>query len=606
MAIKLKARLFAALSAITVMGSLLPQAQAYDEDTHFYATYNMARYAGIRHEVAARIALGAQWMDESYISDPTSMILLPLTGIKKRRLLHFPSSRDLGGMIANTQIRILGFDNLSKVQKSAADLLVKITGYEGKLEDLALKTETVEDHPFGSEMLTEGLKTGQLMLAAGGLHTLEDSFAHAGTPAEEGHVNFWHWPDRPFSSPEKYLRMSKSVFKALVAMRSLMSAEALDCSVRIAPTPQAKPNCELDAITLGNNYTKMPGVLAALREDTLKNPEYVIVATRAFLKRAAKASYINITDRKIEEILKTLPRDGKLDAYQTVELVVKSLIKRQLVVGGRMIDIPFVLSDMGRLKKDAGPMEIADYVDSFGMDEKSLGNVDSEGVSNLVRAMAQQLLRWNVPTPPSDTHRVEIEDDKSPIRAKEMEIRIAGQRNLIKEMYGVDIKLLSNQTKDEVGFALEVWESPKAEPVLPKSDGKTYYATFSLKEKHRWNNMIFRYLFPNLTSADLLTLVEGGAKLKKLNDKLGVNIGTLTALHKVMMTALVDVRPILPTFFKDLVNERLSPASDNFYYRNPRLFEKYRSEGKYSPLLANRDFYKLKDLIIEVEAQKKR
>jgi hypothetical protein len=602
-AFKFKARLFAAISAVTVMGSLLPNAQAYDEDTHFYATYNMARYAGIRHEVAARIALGAQWMDESYISDPTSMILLPLTGIKKRRLLHFPSSRDLGGMIANTQIRILGFDNMTKVQKTAADLAVKLTGYEGKLEDLALKTETVEDHPFGSEMFTEGLKTGNLMLASGGLHTLEDSFAHAGTPAEEGHVNFWHWPDRPFSSPEKYLRMTKSVFKALVAMRSLMSQDALDCSVKIGGS---QPNCQLDAVTLGNNFTKDAGVLSALREDTLKNPEYVKVAVRDFLQRAAKANYINVTNRKIEEILGTLSKDSQLDAYQTVELVVKSLIKRQLVVGGRMIDIKFVLSDMGRIKKDAGPMDIADYVDSFGMDEQSLNNADSDGVTNLVRAMAQQLLRWNVPVPPSDTHRVEIEDDKSPIRAKEMELRIAAQRRLIKQMYGTEIMLVNNNSKDEVGFAKEVWNDAAAESVLPKADGKTYYATFSLKEKHAWNNMIFRYMFPSLGSSDLVTLVNAGAKVTKLSSKIGINLITLTSMHKVLMTALIDVRPILPSFFKDLVNERLAPAPDNFFYRNPRLFEKYRSEGKFKPLLANQDFWKVKELVAEADAQKSR
>ena len=72
------------------------------------------------------------------------------------------------------------------------------------------------------------------------------------------------------------------------------------------------------------------------------------------------------------------------------------------------------------------------------------------------------------------------------------------------------------------------------------------------------------------------------------------------------MTALIDVRPILPTFFKDLVNERLAPASDNFYYRNPRLFEKYRTEGKFKPLLANQDFWKVKELVADAEAQSKR
>ena len=37
--------------------------QAYDEDVHFYQTYSMARFAGIKHEVAVKMALTTQWMD---------------------------------------------------------------------------------------------------------------------------------------------------------------------------------------------------------------------------------------------------------------------------------------------------------------------------------------------------------------------------------------------------------------------------------------------------------------------------------------------------------------------------------------------------------------
>ena len=45
------------------------------------------------HEVATKLALSAQWMDENFLSDPTSLIILPFDGIKKRRLLHFPAIR---------------------------------------------------------------------------------------------------------------------------------------------------------------------------------------------------------------------------------------------------------------------------------------------------------------------------------------------------------------------------------------------------------------------------------------------------------------------------------------------------------------------------------
>ena len=71
---KAKLVLFAlALSLISVT------ARAYDEDTHFYATYAMARYSGISHEVAVKLATTTQWMDECFLSDPTSMIFYPLT-----------------------------------------------------------------------------------------------------------------------------------------------------------------------------------------------------------------------------------------------------------------------------------------------------------------------------------------------------------------------------------------------------------------------------------------------------------------------------------------------------------------------------------------------
>ena len=189
---KIYKRILFAVSALITALAMPPSAHAYDVDTHFYATYAMARYAGIRHEVAARIAIGAQWMDESYVSDPTSMILMPLTGVKKRRLLHFPSSRALGSMQASTQIRILGFDQMTFIETWVGAMLTKYAEYEGRLSELALSTETVEDHDFGSELFMEGLKAGNLMMASAGLHVLEDSFAHAGTAAEEGHVRTWH------------------------------------------------------------------------------------------------------------------------------------------------------------------------------------------------------------------------------------------------------------------------------------------------------------------------------------------------------------------------------------------------------------------------------
>ena len=109
--------------ALFVAFTFVTNAHAYDEDTHFYGTYAMARFAGIKHEVATKIALSAVWMDESYISDPTSMIFLPMTGIKKRRLLHFPSTRIGGKLSADAQKRVFAIP-MSDLIKSITEKVV--------------------------------------------------------------------------------------------------------------------------------------------------------------------------------------------------------------------------------------------------------------------------------------------------------------------------------------------------------------------------------------------------------------------------------------------------------------------------------------------------
>ena len=49
-------------------------------------------------------------------------------------------------------------------------------------EDLAKWSSSVDRH------LKELVKAGDLMKASASIHVIEDSFAHAGTPAESGHT----------------------------------------------------------------------------------------------------------------------------------------------------------------------------------------------------------------------------------------------------------------------------------------------------------------------------------------------------------------------------------------------------------------------------------
>ncbi len=145
-----KLTLLALLTAFAAATSAL----AYDEDTHFYGTYAMARHAGIRHEAATKLALSAQWMDESLMSDPTSMIFMPVTGVKKRRLLHFPSARKSKAN-SDAERQIFGMNDLGEFATEALETIAEWAGYKGKLDEINVFTTTESDDPFASQMLME-------------------------------------------------------------------------------------------------------------------------------------------------------------------------------------------------------------------------------------------------------------------------------------------------------------------------------------------------------------------------------------------------------------------------------------------------------------------
>ena len=613
-------RLHSCILFVFSLTFLAPQAHAYDQDTHFYGTYAMARFAGIRHEVAMKLALAAQWMDESYISDPTSMVFLPVSGVKKRRLLHFPSSRVVGVINADTQHVILGFSNMSDMKLSFFRKFAEFVGYHDSIEALNLFTETEEDHEFASELLMRGMKRGNLMMAGASLHTLEDSFAHAGTPAEQGHAAIWHWPDRPFGAMIKYRAMVETVFTALVGIRQLLPPDALDCSRGIPSTDVTGPACSLDAHRLADAYFRQ--VYDAVSYNVLRDPSYIEVAIRDFYQRAVKAKYIVLPESDFNALL-AKPEyriDGRKDAYEVLQGLITWAIEEQFAGRQNVLNFCFILSDMGRL-----PLErcdtVADYIRS-----QNLNPNNPKDMSNFTRKLARQLLRWNVPTPISDTHWNELENDQGPVRAKEMEIRISRIRQVITRLYGIDIELVGNNTLDSEGFAKEVTMDPSAEPKIEYKPNKIY-ATFGLREKHEWDMMIFNYLFPSLKKEDLISLmkvsqqlekssdgwdeyVAARKKINKSSDNLVSKKAQLIALdfkYKHLLTdytgAVVDLvsqlQPLAEPFFHDLVTTHITPSDDNLYYRDQTLFKKYQDNGVVKKFLGPEDIWTLANLRAE-------
>jgi len=519
-------------------------AQAYDSDTHFYGTYTMARFAGIRHEIAAKLATGAQWMDESYISDPLSMIILPDVGVKKRRLLHFPGTRVANKLTVSTLPTIL--DPSSKVQ-------------------LKTFTETEADHEFATEMFTEGLMAGNLMMVAAGIHTLQDSFAHAGTIAELGHAHFWHHPDRPYvddASIEKYFKMSRSVLKAMVAVRALLPANGYDTTVKFGD----KPNYQMSGDELADIYSQLPDVRRTIGRKIFNDPNFVKFALEDVFKRAKTAGYVK---PGYEGYLRNFT-DGQ-DTYAAAGSVAKSMPRD-------MINIAAILRDNGR------PALTADYVLSIG------------GLGALLSKVVNELLSGIVPRPMDIYHRFEKEED-GPVWVEENKIRIAGMRSLIKRMYNIDVYFVPNHMKGAPGYLKEMAKEPFAQIDMTdakKKNPNINFISYNLDEKYQFNRMIFNFLFPRLSASmagneNQLNAMAVLAVDTVANDQtLASRANTAwNSLKAIFAGPAINFQEKFRIAREDITTAHLIPHENNKFYSHDGLLRKSINNKVFKPLLSN-------------------
>lgn len=573
-----------ALSALVLSFS----ANGYDVDTHFYSTYAMARHACIRHEVAVKIATATQWMDESFLSDPTSMIILVFDGIHKRRLLHFPATRVGANMSAKAQQKVLGFDKFI----ASHEWLIK-TGLHlvdkndiTKLDNVIFFSDTVRGSvsggEFASQMFSEAIKEGDLMKAGAGLHVLEDSFAHAGTPAEDGHAAYWHWPDRPQDSPEKYEEMNQAVFRTLVVIRSLLPKEALDHNLH---SFGAQANCEMDDLTLAKNY--FSEVKDLVSYNVLHDIDYVQGSLYWFLNDAVKSGYLHASEKDMRKLIAMVGVDGQMDTYQALARMIK-ILWRVEATGGKTLEWRKVLAHMGRLRID-DTTSFEDYVTAQGREPMGTLDVNSSNVTNFIDGVTRDLLKFNVPYELSKWHRREVENDDQPPgevsipRTVEMAIREKNIKDYIFKKFGIHLQFLPNKTSDEMGFGKEVRLEAEAESQIPNEPGVTY-ATFSLAEKNLFDHLIFKYLYPSTAFHDLDRVTAAIHRM---------NLATYSAtwLADAAYSVLWEVRDVVHNIVFDLLNDDVhyAPDSDNFFYRNPYLFERELKIGRYKKFLGARD-----------------
>lgn len=601
---------------------------AYDVDTHFYGTYSMARFAGIGHGVAAKLATSAQWMDESFISDPTSMIFLPVGGVKKRRLLHFPADR-IGGQ-ANAQVQQSMMDDyLSDFKKKLIVKFAEKYDIKHELRAVNIMTETDPGHEVASELLAQGLREGNLMKAGASLHVIEDSFAHAGTPAEQGHAMLWHWPDRPFSDVEKYFRMTERVFEAMVAVRGLLPPEALDCKT----TGPLAGNCERLAPELNQIYSSTQIVRDTVSYNILYDKEYVEAAMRDFYDVATRAKYINLPLAEFNEILKAFTNSHqRFDSYQTLEKIIRILLKRQLPAKTGYMDICRIMKDMAMYNCETDKIDLATYISFQATGGKTPEEMWARGLHAFVKNIAKKSLRWRVPTPLGDEHRLELEDDKGPVRKAEMQIRNRNMQNLIQALYGDRVEFVPNATADERGFYFEVMYgrpeyTQSIEPKIVDRQPGVTYVTFNGREKNAFNNMIFAYLFPSFRAPDLVRIVSVVSKIRHFERNLiqymqerakisssnsywftkafrhsyhfATNLGLIADFEKAVKMSINEIGLIGEKYVFDLVNAHIEPHEENFFYRNGPSFVHYKEAGKVRPFLQPGDVWLIHDLRLQ-------
>jgi hypothetical protein len=405
-----------------------------------------------------------------------------------------------------------------------------------------------------------------------------------------------------------------------VAIRAQLPREAVDEEMSIGFADGAK-NYTKGAKTLAAHYLGIPKIAQAVTYEAQRDPEYVEVAMNHFYARAKAAEYLKISSEQFQEMIAEVRKKAapaRLDAYETMEEFIKQVIRLQILSKADILDVRYVLDDLGYLPKNSS-IDVLAYLDSFG--EESFfrsglnSSVSSESFDKFVTKVSDDVLRWHVPYILSDRHRNELEDDKSPIRAKEMEIRIGVMQQMIAEIFQDKVEFIENHTKDQAGFGKEMRKDPSAEPTLPKPDG-TRYVTYNLREKNAWDKMIFKYLYPNLDEADLFKMIEfvkkvnavtasmkdllpGRDRIYSQKDKWKATLAREALAHdleviKKLSTIpdLIDgLGPLGPKLLDDLLTTHVYPSPDVFWYKNRDNFLDYRKKGIIKPLLGSTDLW---------------
>jgi len=345
----------------------------------------MARWVGIGHDISLYLAMAAQWIDNDPYTDPFRPLYY---GARTRRIYHFP--------VAYNDTEYFGeFDPLLLFDSDAT-------------------YPTIRNCPMASQLINLGFEHGDLLLAAEGIHTLEDSFAHSRYTFTYGHREHGHWPDRPYWNPETYKEMIQTMMSALVAFRELLPASALDDSNgrRLQSAKQ-----------LFSSYIQLPQVDYILKDFVLRDPNYTTFTVRYVLGLAQNMGII-YRNANIDELVK-IAFSSKYQHRDTREILDDLFFEiGKRILGGsypQIFNIDLIRStiDVGRMS--SGPLTVDDW-------------------KAYIPKAVDKFTDHVIPYESKDHEYTDFEEDQN-VWEKEMFIRRGHWQGLISSLFGADISI---------------------------------------------------------------------------------------------------------------------------------------------------------------------
>lgn len=274
-------------------------ANAYDIDTHFYATSAVLIKSGIKKEVALKLAAYSEWMEESAM---TRLIAMTKPPLKKMGHLNGPILQRGQGVL----------------------------------------DEVKESNPMAYDILKKGFEKGDFILIGAGLRLVINSFSNSESLPPDFDLSNGDIEQALLSrNISKYYRMLKTVFRITTLLRHALPNEAKDPNLMLLlKSGQQKRAIDATADEIYLSFVSQADVQRAVEKNIQRSQEF----TR-FSVALAFASLSNngiISDQApIAAIVQNQDLYTEENTSEEIlTLIFKKLLTTELRSGEPLINIP--------------------------------------------------------------------------------------------------------------------------------------------------------------------------------------------------------------------------------------------------------------------------